>query len=223
MFWTRCKFDPIFAYAECFPSSNDFDLFVAHRLHIVINDPKTHDLLHHVVCCISNLCTELPSLSEDKMSLLITAMVMVLRHDLPTEIWANSVRVLGCLSDANDYLKKAIVETGITKELVQLLVEKNSTLLYEALKCIGNLVAGLDAQEAVGARILPRIHPIMVSNQVCDTIQYQTTTFIFEYLQMAHPSPFRDQLSYSVSSPKRHVRLSQTLLLVGRNKSPVSF
>ena len=87
--------------------------------------------------------------------------------------------MLGCLSDANDYLKKAIVETGITKELVQLLVEKNLALLYEALKCIGNLVAGSDAQEAVDAGILLRIHPIMVSNQVCDTIQYQTTTFIF--------------------------------------------
>ena len=156
------------------------------------------------------------------MSLLIKAMVMVLRHDLPTEIWANSVRVLGCLSNENGYLKKVIVETGITKQLVQLLVEKNSALLYEALKCIGNLVAGSDAQEAVGAGILLRIHPIMVSKQVCHTIQYQMTAFIFEFLQLAYTSPFHDQPSSSASSPKRRVRLSQTLLLAGRNKSPVS-
>lgn len=127
-----------------------------------IQNPANDSLLSNVVWAMSNLCRGKPQPALETVAPAIPHLCKIIesgkKEALMDACWA-----LSYLSDGNDARIDAVVRTGITSTLVNLLRSDNATIITPALRTLGNFVSGNDThtQAVIDANVMDVVLPLL--------------------------------------------------------------
>ena len=141
----------------------------------IMKAPASEELAYAVVYCVSQFCLEGPSLGYEACKQILFFMLEASFRDLQLpnakadSLKAYSLKAVSHLSDENKDMIELMVNTNVvTSKLVSLLKMSNPSVLYQALRCLGNIVAGSDqqCQAVIDGGILDYVGKLMAHSQV---------------------------------------------------------
>jgi hypothetical protein len=145
----------------------------------IMKGPCSLSLLRNCTWTLSNLCRGKP---QPHFDLVVPALPILakLLDSTDTEILTDAFWALSYLSDGCNDKIQAVIETGISRRLVeQLIFPDMSSILVPALRTVGNIVTGDDIQtdEMINAGVLPCLNSLLANSakksirkEVCWTI-----------------------------------------------------
>ncbi|VDD96461.1 unnamed protein product [Enterobius vermicularis] len=144
----------------------------------ILNSSENTDESVNAVWAISNLCSgKNPPPDFDKVSITLPSLSKQLFSQDPSML-ALSCRAIGFLSDGPNENIEFVVQSGVVRRLVELLMHPNLRVSTAALKAVGNIVTGNDeqTQAVLSCSALSCLHKLLVNGkettkrEVCYTL-----------------------------------------------------
>lgn len=111
-----------------------------------IAEPATLSLLRNCTWTLSNFCRGKPQPALETIYPAIQALGMLMKATTDKETMADVAWALSYVSDGSNERIEAVVGQGIVPSLINLLTSDRPELIIPALRTLGNIVTGTDAQ-----------------------------------------------------------------------------
>lgn len=132
-------------------------------LMINIQHPETPALLANATWTLSNCCRGKPALTPAIAQPILPALGWLLTQSDAPQVLADTLWGLSYLTDSDESLIQLVVEAGVLPRVVALLGHTEAVVSTPALRVVGNVISGNDAQTqaAVDAGALRGILPLL--------------------------------------------------------------
>ena len=133
-------------------------------LQILVSPTAKTSMLRNATWTLSNLCRGRPSprFADIAPSLPVLARLI---HSSDNEVVIDASWALSYISDGSEENIQAVIDSGITSKMVQLLGHSNTSIQTPALRTVGNIVTGSDSQtqHMLDLGILPYLYQLLSS------------------------------------------------------------
>ncbi|XP_010931776.1 importin subunit alpha [Elaeis guineensis] len=149
------------------PSCRDFVLGHGALLPLLaqLNENSKISMLRNATWTLSNFCRGKPPAPFDQTKVALPVLRHLI-HSTDEEVLTDACWALSYLSDGTNDKIQSVIETGVCPRLVQLLLHPAPTVLIPALRTVGNIVTGDDAQTQVviDNQALPCLFQLLTQN-----------------------------------------------------------
>ncbi|KAK7337679.1 hypothetical protein VNO77_18264 [Canavalia gladiata] len=130
----------------------------------LFNPNSTLSVLRNATWTLSNFCRGKPPTKFELIEPAFSVLKQLI-HSTDEEIIADACWALSYLSDETERVQ-VVIETGVCPRLLELLQHPSPAVLLPAMRTVGNIVAGDDAQTqlVIDNQVLPRLRQILTQN-----------------------------------------------------------
>ncbi|XP_043724014.1 importin subunit alpha-4 [Telopea speciosissima] len=130
-----------------------------------LNEHSKLSMLRNATWTLSNFCRGKPPAPFEQVKPALSALQHLI-HSTDDEVLTDACWALSYLSDGTNDKIQAVIEAGVCQRLVELLLHPSPTVLIPALRTIGNIVTGDDAQTqfVIDNQVLPCLHQLLTQN-----------------------------------------------------------
>lgn len=127
-----------------------------------LQEPETPSLLRNATWTLSNICRGKPAPSIEVVQYVLPALAALISNN-DREVIQDAVWGLSYLTDGDEHMVQAVVDSGITNRCVELMGFDDVTIVMPALRTVGNLISGKDTftQLAIEAGALNHLVPLL--------------------------------------------------------------
>ncbi|XP_047980275.1 importin subunit alpha-4-like [Salvia hispanica] len=150
-------------------SPNCRDLVLGHGalmpLLAQLNDNSKLSMLRNATWTLSNFCRGKPPTPFEQVRPALPVLRQLI-HLNDEEVLTDACWALSYLSDGTNDKIQAVIEAGVCQRLVELLLHPSPTVLVPALRTVGNIVTGDDAQTqfVIDNQVLPCLQQLLTQN-----------------------------------------------------------
>ncbi|KAG6434112.1 hypothetical protein SASPL_105734 [Salvia splendens] len=150
-------------------SPNCRDLVLGHGalmpLLAQLNDNSKLSMLRNATWTLSNFCRGKPPTPFEQVRPALPVLRQLI-HLNDEEVLTDACWALSYLSDGTNDKIQAVIEAGVCQRLVELLLHPSATVLVPALRTVGNIVTGDDAQTqfVIDNQVLPCLQQLLTQN-----------------------------------------------------------
>ncbi|KAJ7973252.1 Importin subunit alpha [Quillaja saponaria] len=130
-----------------------------------LNEHSKLSMLRNATWTLSNFCRGKPPtpFEQVKAALPVLRQLIYLNDE---EVLTDACWALSYLSDGPNEKIQAVIEAGVCPHIVELLLHPSPTVLIPALRTVGNIVTGDDAQTqfVIDNQVLPRLYQLLTQN-----------------------------------------------------------
>jgi len=122
-------------------------------------------MLRNATWTLSNFCRGKPPTPFEQVKPALPVLQQLI-HLLDEEVLTDACWALSYLSDGPNDKIQAVIEAGVCPRLVELLLHPSPTVLIPALRTVGNIVTGDDAQTqfVIDNHVLPCLYQLLSNN-----------------------------------------------------------
>ncbi|XP_042516060.1 importin subunit alpha-4-like [Macadamia integrifolia] len=130
-----------------------------------LNEHSKLSMLRNATWTLSNFCRGKPPAPFEQVKPALPALQHLI-HSTDDEVLTDACWALSYLSDGTNDKIQAVIEAGVCRRLVELLLHPSPTVLIPALRTIGNIVTGDDAQTqfVIENQVLPCLYQLLTQN-----------------------------------------------------------
>ncbi|KAL2345629.1 hypothetical protein Fmac_006914 [Flemingia macrophylla] len=130
-----------------------------------LNEHAKLSMLRNATWTLSNFCRGKPQPHFDQVKPALPALASLI-HSNDEEVLTDSCWALSYLSDGTNDKIQGVIDAGVCTRLIELLVHPSPSVLIPALRTVGNIVTGDDAQTQViiDHQALPRLQNLLTNN-----------------------------------------------------------
>ncbi|KAF2307328.1 hypothetical protein GH714_026383 [Hevea brasiliensis] len=130
-----------------------------------LNEHSKLSMLRNATWTLSNFCRGKPPTPFEQVKPALPILRQLI-HLNDEEVLTDACWALSYLSDGPNDKIQAVIEAGVCQRLVELLIHPSPTVLIPALRTVGNIVTGDDAQTqfVIDNQALPCLYQLLVQN-----------------------------------------------------------
>ncbi|KAG6427347.1 hypothetical protein SASPL_111589 [Salvia splendens] len=130
-----------------------------------LNDNSKLSMLRNATWTLSNFCRGKPPTPFEQVRPALPVLRQLI-HLTDEEVLTDACWALSYLSDGTNDKIQAVIEAGVCQRLVELLLHPSPTVLVPALRTVGNIVTGDDAQTqfVIDNQVLPCLQLLLTQN-----------------------------------------------------------
>ncbi|KAI3885493.1 hypothetical protein MKX03_030569 [Papaver bracteatum] len=130
-----------------------------------LNEHSKLSMLRNATWTLSNFCRGKPPAPFDQVKPALPALQQLI-HSSDEEVLTDACWALSYLSDGTNDKIQAVIDASVCPRLVELLLHPSPTVLIPALRTVGNIVTGDDAQTqfVIDNHVLPCLHQLLTQN-----------------------------------------------------------
>ncbi|KAJ9180352.1 hypothetical protein P3X46_008610 [Hevea brasiliensis] len=130
-----------------------------------LNEHSKLSMLRNATWTLSNFCRGKPPTPFDQVKPALPILRQLI-HLNDEEVLTDACWALSYLSDGPNDKIQAVIEAGVCQQLVELLLHPSPTVLIPALRTVGNIVTGDDAQTqfVIDNQALPCLYQLLMQN-----------------------------------------------------------
>lgn len=130
-----------------------------------LNEHSKLSMLRNATWTLSNFCRGKPPTPFEQVKPALPVLQQLI-HLLDEEVLTDACWALSYLSDGPNDKIQAVIEAGVCPRLVELLLHPSPTVLIPALRTVGNIVTGDDAQTqfVIDNHVLPCLYQLLSNN-----------------------------------------------------------
>ncbi|OVA13566.1 Armadillo [Macleaya cordata] len=130
-----------------------------------LNELSKLSMLRNATWTLSNFCRGKPPAPFEQVRLALPALQHLI-HSTDEEVLTDACWALSYLSDGTNDKIQAVIDAGVCPRLVELLLHPSPTVLIPALRTVGNIVTGDDAQTqfVINNQVLPCLYQLLTQN-----------------------------------------------------------
>ncbi|XP_042049848.1 importin subunit alpha-4-like isoform X2 [Salvia splendens] len=130
-----------------------------------LNDNSKLSMLRNATWTLSNFCRGKPPTPFEQVRPGLPVLRQLI-HLNDEEVLTDACWALSYLSDGTNDKIQAVIEAGVCPRLVELLLHPSATVLVPALRTVGNIVTGDDAQTqfVIDNQVLPCLQQLLTQN-----------------------------------------------------------
>ncbi|KAL3843551.1 hypothetical protein ACJIZ3_000954 [Penstemon smallii] len=130
-----------------------------------LNDNSKLSMLRNATWTLSNFCRGKPPTPFEQVRPALPVLRQLI-HLNDEEVLTDACWALSYLSDGTNDKIQAVIDAGVCQRLVELLLHPSPTVLVPALRTVGNIVTGDDAQTqfVIDNQVLPCLHQLLTQN-----------------------------------------------------------
>ncbi|KAK4491344.1 hypothetical protein RD792_002080 [Penstemon davidsonii] len=130
-----------------------------------LNDNSKLSMLRNATWTLSNFCRGKPPTPFEQVRSALPVLRQLI-HLNDEEVLTDACWALSYLSDGTNDKIQAVIDAGVCQRLVELLLHPSPTVLVPALRTVGNIVTGDDAQTqfVIDNQVLPCLHQLLTQN-----------------------------------------------------------
>ncbi|CAI9768906.1 unnamed protein product [Fraxinus pennsylvanica] len=130
-----------------------------------LNDNSKLSMLRNATWTLSNFCRGKPPTPFEQVKPALPVLRQLI-HLNDEEVLTDACWALSYLSDGTNDKIQAVVEAGVCTRLVELLLHPSPTVTVPALRTVGNIVTGDDAQTqfVIDNQVLPCLYQLLTQN-----------------------------------------------------------
>ncbi|XP_047960540.1 importin subunit alpha-4-like [Salvia hispanica] len=130
-----------------------------------LNDNSKLSMLRNATWTLSNFCRGKPPTPFEQVRPALPVLRQLI-HLNDEEVLTDACWALSYLSDGTNDKIQAVIEAGVCPRLVELLLHPSATVLVPALRTVGNIVTGDDAQTqfVIDNQVLPCLQQLLTQN-----------------------------------------------------------
>ncbi|XP_051144916.1 importin subunit alpha-4-like [Andrographis paniculata] len=130
-----------------------------------LNDKSKLSMLRNATWTLSNFCRGKPPTPFEQVRSALPVLRQLI-HLNDEEVLTDACWALSYLSDGTNDKIQAVIEAGVCQRLVELLLHPSPSVLVPALRTVGNIVTGDDAQTqfVIDNRALPCLQQLLTGN-----------------------------------------------------------
>lgn len=113
-----------------------------------LKDTSKISMLRNATWTLSNFCRGKPQPDFDQVKLALPALARLI-HSNDEEVLTDSCWALSYLSDGSNDKIQEVINSGVCRRLVELLMHPSASVLVPALRTVGNIVTGDDQQTQI--------------------------------------------------------------------------
>ncbi|KAJ6380399.1 hypothetical protein OIU76_016960 [Salix suchowensis] len=130
-----------------------------------LNENSKLSMLRNATWTLSNFCRGKPPTPFDQVKPALPVLQQLI-HLNDEEVLTDACWALSYLSDGQNDKIQAVIDAGVCRRLVELLLHPSPTVLIPALRTVGNIVTGDDSQTqfVIDNQVLPCLHQLLLQN-----------------------------------------------------------
>ncbi|KAM7481817.1 hypothetical protein LguiB_006400 [Lonicera macranthoides] len=130
-----------------------------------LNEQSKLSMLRNATWTLSNFCRGKPPTPFEQVKAALPVLRQLI-HLNDEEVLTDACWALSYLSDGPNDKIQAVIEAGVCPRLVELLLHPSPTVLIPALRTVGNIVTGDDAQTqfVIDNQVLPCLFQLLTQN-----------------------------------------------------------
>ncbi|KAL1549535.1 Importin subunit alpha-4 [Salvia divinorum] len=130
-----------------------------------LNDNSKLSMLRNATWTLSNFCRGKPPTPFEQVRPALPVLRQLI-HLNDEEVLTDACWALSYLSDGTNDKIQAVIEAGVCQRLVEFLLHPSATVLVPALRTVGNIVTGDDAQTqfVIDNQVLPCLQQLLTQN-----------------------------------------------------------
>ena len=130
-----------------------------------LNEHAKLSMLRNATWTLSNFCRGKPPPHFEQAKPALPALAKLI-HSTDEEVLTDACWALSYLSDGTNDKIQAVIEAGVVRRLVELLLHNSAAVLIPALRTVGNIVTGDDVQTQVviNSQALPCLLNLLQNN-----------------------------------------------------------
>jgi len=130
-----------------------------------LKDTSKISMLRNATWTLSNFCRGKPQPEFSQVKLALPALARLL-HSNDEEVLTDACWALSYLSDGSNDKIQEVINSGVCRRLVELLIHTSASVLVPALRTVGNIVTGDDSQTQIiiNCGALPCLHNLLTTS-----------------------------------------------------------
>ncbi|KAG6586208.1 importin subunit alpha-4-like [Cucurbita moschata] len=130
-----------------------------------LNEHSKLSMLRNATWTLSNFCRGKPPTPFEQVKPALPILRQLI-HLNDEEVLTDACWALSYLSDGPNEKIQAVIEAGVCPRLVELLLHQSPSVLVPALRTVGNIVTGDDAQTqfVIDNQVLPNLYQLLTQN-----------------------------------------------------------